>query len=406
MKPIHYILAASIILNVVLFAYVKPFAPFAPRPRTPVVSVKTQPRKPAAQNTSTHNLKYATTEQLAQRLAAMEFPPDIIRFVIARRLFDEWINKKGSALGFRDPRYWQASRLLYAPNAIAKSMEADREMNESLQKFLGVSHEMRIFDFIIPGREKPLPEILRQKYGDMPDEKLRTISEIAGKYDKRNTESMESAAKSGALRDDEEMKKQSMAMERQKRDEIAKLLTPAELFEYDIRTNSRSLQKDTALFNVTEQEFRDMFAVWQKTNDSFDDTKIPPEFATQQERDDYRDAQYRQILGDERYADYLQSRNPAYEALNNIALNNNRPLSAVREVVSVQADITQRAAAIAADATLTHDDRAAQYNALAQEAQHRITQALGQRGYTAYRRNSLNWIQTLESGKPPPAPAK
>jgi len=141
--------------------------------------------------------------------------------------------------------------------------------------------------------------------------------------------------------------------------------------------------------------------VWQKTTDRFDATNIPPEFATQQERDDYRDAQYRQILGDERYAYYLQSRNPAYEALNNIALNNNRPLSAAREVVSVQTDLTQRAAAIAADPTLTYDDRAARYNALAQEAQTRITQALGKRGYTAYRGNSQNWIQSLEGGKAP-----
>jgi hypothetical protein len=280
-------------------------------------------------------------------------------------------------------------------------MESGREMNESLQRLLGVSHEVRIYDFILPGREKPLSEILRQKYGDIPDEKLRAISEVVGKYNKRNEESMESAAKSGALRDTEAFEKQWKATERQKREDVAKILTPAELFEYDIRTHSRSLQQDTRLFNVTEQEFRDMFAVWQQTGDRFDDAVIPPEFSTKAERDNFRDAQYLQLLGDERYADYQQAKNPDHIALNRVVLNHNLSLSAAREVVSVQDDINRRAAAIDTDTTLTNDERAAHYNALAQEAQHRITQTLGERAYTAYSKNSKNWIQNLKSGKRP-----
>jgi len=155
---------------------------------------------------------------------------------------------------------------------------------------------------------------------------------------------------------------------------------------------------------ITEQEFRDMFVVYQKL-DFTGDPDRPYEYPTQAERDNYKETQLRQILGDDRYADSLQAKNPAYEKLNLITQRLDLPLSAAREVISVQTDLTQRAAAIDADATLTNDERAARYNALAREAQTRITQALGPRGYTAYRDNSQNWIQSLESGKPTPAPA-
>ena len=395
MKFTHYILALSLILNVALFAYVKPFAP---RTRTPIVSVRTLTQKPATPNISARSLKYATTEQLMQRLTAMGIPPDIIRAVIINKIFKENGDKIMSKTGYYDPRYWQAPQRQHSLSSLAKGLEIDREGEELFQKLLGMSERQY---FASEYRHLSLPEGLRRKYGDMPDEKLLAVSNIDEKYWKQRMASVEKGAKANNHGEDEETQNQWNAMMRQQHDELAKLLTPAELFEYDVRENSQRLKAETEYFNITEQEFRDMFTVWQKTTDRFDATNIPPEFATQQERDDYRDAQYRQILGDERYADYLQSRNPAYEALNNIALNNNRPLSAAREVVSVQTDLTQRAAAIAADPTLTYDDRAARYNALAQEAQTRITQALGKRGYTAYRGNSQNWIQSLEGGKAP-----
>jgi hypothetical protein len=386
MKPIHTIIATSIILNLALFIYAKPFAP---RPRA--VPAGIQVKKNGAQAAPALNLKTIPPGQLMQKLTAMGFPPDTIKTLVKKRINEIYYSKLISYYGYEDPRYWRVPQYSINRETRINLFEAHRENEELLAKLLGADYDA------------PKPEALRQKYGGMPDEKLRALAEIDDKHDKQNRAFSEKVQKSGKATKDDEAEYKSM--QRQQREELSKLLTPGELFEYDVRENSYSLQEDTKLLAVTEQEFRDMFAVYQKA-DTRDDSDAPSEFATQKERNDYKEAQLRQILGDDRYADYQQAKNPAYEKLNLIVQRLDLPFSAAREVVSVQNDLVKRAAAIDTDATLTNAGRAEQYTALAQEARERITQTLGERGYSAYRENSKNWIQTLEAGKTPARPRK
>jgi len=391
MKPVHTIIAASIILNIALFAYTKPFSP---RPRA--VSQKIQAPKPSAQNASALNLQTATPEQLMQRLAAMGLPPDVIKALVRQRIERIFHTKRLTLAGMDDPRYWRLPQLssLSFRAKFAEIMEVQRELDELQEKLLGANYE-----------DPSQTEKLRQKYGGLTEEKLRAIAKIDDEYKKQENVLMQRYAKTGTVT--EEDSKQMQSMRKQRREALSGLLTPDELFDYDVRVNSGSLKHDTRLFDITEQQFRDMFAVYQNTRINFDDPAIAFSqltTASRQEREDSRESQYRQILGDDRYADYLQSKNPAHEKLNLIVHRLDLPISAAREVVSVQDDIRARAVAIDTDATLTNAERAEYYAALAQEARERITQTLGPRGYTAYRENSQNWIQTLESGKTPTRP--
>jgi len=192
----------------------------------------------------------------------------------------------------------------------------------------------------------------------------------------------------------------------ERRDALAKLLTPGELLEHDMRSSNAAgtLKYETRMFDLTEQEYRDMFAVYFKVSDGYDVPDWFKQFRSQQERDAYKQEQLKEVLGAERYTDYLQAKNGAEEALNALVYRLDLPISAAREVVSVKDDIKKRAVAIDTDATLTNAERAELYKTLAQEAKERITQTLGERGYTAYRESSKNWIQTLESGRTPTLP--
>jgi hypothetical protein len=386
MKLVHYIIAASLILNVAIFIYAKPFAS-----RTPVASSKQQVRKPDAQPAPAFNIKTIPPEQLMQKLTDMGFPPDLIRDIVETSLRQ---NKMPTRYIHDDPRYWRAYNYMFSATRYAEELAAQREINETIEKLFGADY-----------KDPPNTEELRRRYGDMSDEKLRALKEINDKYHKQADAWREGVSKKG------ETTKENMnfwaTMPRQEYEEISKILTPDELAEYNVRTSTASgiLRRETNFFDVTEQEFRDMSAVYQKTFSS-SNPNASSEFATQKERDGFVAAQYRQILGEERYADYLQAKNEAHEKLNLIVHRLDLPLSAARAVVSVQDDIRARAVAIDTDASLTNAERAARYDALAQEAQERITQTLGERGYNAYRENSQNWIQTLESGKPPPREIK
>jgi len=386
MKLIHYLIAASLTLNAALLIHTNPLAP-----RSRATPQTTHAQKLRAQSAPALNLQTSTPEQLMQKLAALDFPPDLIRMIVRDRIFDTLRDKAFPLYGFDDPRYWRAFKRPMGPSQLAKIAESEREAHAAMKKLDA--------DYKDPRQT----EKLRQEYGDVSDEKIQAIADLKDKHHKRlealYDQFSESDTTATAYKDTR------ASLERQQRQELSNLMTPAELFEYDVRTNSYPLKNDSRFMDITEQEFRDIFTIYQKTDNSTT-PDAPSEFATQQERDDYKEAQLRQILGPDRYADFQQSKNPAYEKLNLITTRLDLPLSAAREVVTVQTDLTQRAAAIDADPTLPPAARAAQYTALAQEAKARITQTLGERGYSAYRENSKNWIQNLESGKPPPRGAK
>jgi uncharacterized phage infection (PIP) family protein YhgE len=71
------------------------------------------------------------------------------------------------------------------------------------------------------------------------------------------------------------------------------------------------------------------------------------------------------------------------------------PLSTVSKITEVQSDISQRAETIRKDNTLSPTDRAKQLSQLAQEAQIRLTNTLGERGYGAYEENKGSWLRVL-----------
>jgi hypothetical protein len=389
MKLIHYIITASIILNVALFIYAKPFAT---RSRPPVVSVKTQARKPDAQDGSAINLKTISPELLMQKLTAMGFPPDVIKTIVSGRIGKIFQDKYYSAYGYDDPRYWR--RPQYGQAARAKYSEANRERIEMLDKLFGADN-----------KSAPDTEYLRRGYGDMSDEKLRAIADIDDTFRKKYAPYRKWRDKTGGPVTPEQAKMWN-ALVGERRDALAKTLTPGELLEYDMRNShaAGTIQYETRMFDITEQEYRDMFAVYFKVSDGYDVPDWFRQFRSQKERDDYKKEHLLEALGAERYADYMQAKNGAEESLNILVYRLDLPLSAAREVVSVKDDIKKRAVGIDTDATLTNAERAEHYKSLAQEARERITQTLGERGYTAYRDSSKNWIQSLEAGRTPTLP--
>jgi len=167
MKPIHTIIAASLILNVVLFICAKPFAS-----RAPVVPVKTQAQKPGAQDAPAFNLKTISPEQLKQKLTDMGFPPDAVRSIVRNRIYKIFLEKYYSTLGYDDPRYWRQPQ--HSPSSRTKYNEAIRERNEMMEKLLGENPSIT-----------SNTEYLRRRYGDLSDEKLRAIADIDATFSKK-----------------------------------------------------------------------------------------------------------------------------------------------------------------------------------------------------------------------------
>ena len=108
-------------------------------------------------------------------------------------------------------------------------------------------------------------------------------------------------------------------------------------------------------------------------------------------------------LGPERYADYQQAIDPNYQQVFQLVTGLELPRTAAKQVVAVQKDIQQRTNALTADATLTPEQRQAQFAALNQEATAKLMASLGAAGLDAYKNGPGYWLQTLQQSATTPA---
>lgn len=202
-------------------------------------------------------------------------------------------------------------------------------------------------------------------------------------------------------------------LEKEKRADMAKILTPAELLEIDLRSSptANQLRYQLDAFKPTDDEYRAIFKVQQAF-----DSKFPPnelmttEQRTQRNSPDNQKAlisQIQTVLPPDRFADYQLKTDPAYIQTNLLATQLSIPATAVADIVAVQKDITKRAAEVRADRTLSPDLRTQQLSNLAAEATLRLTPLLGEAGYNAYTQGGRTgyWLTALTPRRPaPPKP--
>ena len=91
---------------------------------------------------------------------------------------------------------------------------------------------------------------------------------------------------------------------------------------------------------------------------------------------------------------------PNYAALNRLVSRLDLPLTASRQVMELQHDVQQRAAAVRDNNALSATERSANLAALQQEATKKLSTALGgQIGLDAYKQNGGQWLSNLASPK-------
>lgn len=348
-------------------------------------------------------------EQFYKNLLAAGIPSDLSEQIVTAKISNDYYAKV-KALGVQPSRpYWHL--LEYETPEQAELTKLAEETRKQLELLFG-SLMRGLVD------EDTRFEQTRERFSHLSEEKISALLMIEQDFEKRR-------AKWSALprkTDDEirQLYEQSAALRAENRAAIEALFTPDELLEYDLRQRggaAGALRGHSLFLNLTEEEFRALYPVYKEEKEvssriygstgfvGLEGDALAAEYAAQDakiaEAEEARKNQIRSILGEDRYADYLQAIDPSQNRLNRIVQRLELPLSAARTIVSVQNDLTQRAAAIDSDASLTNEERTAHYAGLAQEAEARITETLGARGYRAYCDSSKSWIKSLENGKLP-----
>lgn len=237
----------------------------------------------------------------------------------------------------------------------------------------------------------------KRRYGNLSTEKLIRLLDVQKDYAQ-----LRAKARPAGQPFTPEMAVSLIAIEREFRTDLGRLLTPAELEQYDLRSSPAAgrLRMKLGVFETSESEFQKLFSLYRQIDEQYPILYASggPQDPTGRARAE-ADAQSKveAILSPERFADFIQASNPDHSQLNTLVTRLQLPISAAREVVAIQQDISARATVAASPGAAREHQQSIASRA---EAQRRITAILGASGFDAYERYCGAWLAALGPATP------
>ncbi len=394
MKTIlRFALVASLALNAT-FAFLTFSRPTTPAPAaaaTPAADGPVAP-PPIDQNVWP-DLQTDDLSALAIRLRASGFPPALIRAILAARL-DEQFAARRKALRAEDATlpFWKGQTR--DPKLAAARVQLDREQQKLLRQLLGADAETDDQGVRL-GQNRSLDFL--------PAEKADALKRLLRDYDERRSDLYASGFSANTDR------AKLDALEKERHDSLARVLSPAELVEYDLRNSSTadSLRTNLSAFNPTEAEFRALYPLQAAFDERWsNDFGLTLSADERRQRDDAQKLLTDQIkasLGPERAADYDRTTDYNYRRTSQLVERLELPPETANNLWAAQKEFQQRRMDIYR--TAAPDERVAQLTALQQEAITRVTPLLGgASGVEAYKQYGGSWLQSLVPRPAPPRP--
>ena len=278
--------------------------------------------------------------------------------------------------------FWKTGHLnarMPDPDQVAKEQALLKEKRALLKELLGLEPD-EPSDLI--ATFNPLDDLL----DFLPKGKQIEVMELLQKFQAK----MRKDFPGGSLdaEDVKQIQKAQQAMEA----ELAKILTPQQLEDYQLRrSETAQSMRGLEYFDFNEQEFRDVFKVRKKFDDDF---YCPhgPNALPKAEREEYyaakkeMNAQIRSILGDTRYADYERAQDWAYQGIGKVAEQQGLSKESAVKVYDINRVAVDAAASVRNDKSLSSEQRAAALQAILAETEKSIRAVFGDQGFQSYQK--------------------
>ena len=392
-------------------ATVESVAP-APAPSVAAPKLKTQVVVQTVTNTAVQKIDWRMVEsadyrQYITNLRAIGCPDETIRDLITAdvtKLYEARFKalRPGSTNKYE---YWKPGMAMFKEMAdetqVEKRQALSREKRALLTELLGSAPEEKPDMMAMFGGGNPYERLLEF----LPSVKQTLAMEIEQKYNAKLMKSMD-----GGFGDADSMKNM-LKVQREKEAELAKVLTPQELEDYNLRMSQTANMMHFQLtsFDPTEQEYRDVFKVKKKFDDEFGFVGIPPTDKAEREKFEAAkkelDTQLKQTLGEARYTDYERAQDFVYQGLFRITEKQQLSRDAANKVYDMKKVAEEQAKKIRNDSALSSEQRQAALAGIRTETETAVTSVLGAPGYAAFQKASQasNWLKQLS---PDPKPAK
>ncbi|HEY4952353.1 MAG TPA: hypothetical protein VII71_03100 [Verrucomicrobiae bacterium] len=191
-------------------------------------------------------------------------------------------------------------------------------------------------------------------------------------------------------------------IEKKYHDQLAAILTPDQLLQWDLRHSdtANQLKNDLSAFDPNEDEFQAIFKYKQAAEelnplrDPDDDSPMPVSAADRQAQTDKQaalDADLAQSIGTNRVAEYKLEQDYSYRNL----IDSGVPKDSVFKLDEMKNEAQAAAQKIRDDKTLGADDRAAALSAIRTETQNSINDLLGPKPAKSYSNNGGWWLNNI-----------
>jgi hypothetical protein len=336
----------------------------------------------------------------AGRLQAEGFPASVQRAIIATLVADRFADRHNGLAALISAQPWWRGYIFNTPDGakiLALRQALYREEADAIDQVLGAGTGTSAYARASQAR----------RFGDLPPEKTTALNRIESDYNELMGE-IRNGAQNMLLAEDRE---KLAFLEKERRADIAKLLSPDELLEYDLRNSSTAsqLRYQLSAFAPTEDEFRAIFKIQQAFDAQYAGGNFqlmtPDQRRQRAEAQTQLTKQIAAALPPDRAAEYELKTDSAYLQTNTVVSRLELPATATADIVGIQKDIMKRADALRTDRSLPADQRTAQLAVLAAEADARLMPILGDAGMKAYKQNAGYWINSLRPPTPtPPRP--
>jgi hypothetical protein len=342
-------------------------------------------------------LSAANDAEFIARLRAEGFPPNRLHALAYARVRERHAAELQKFQPTADVAYWRRTGGQFvqsddlSPEQRAARRTLDREMADEVRQLLGPEADPATA-YQRANRER--------LYGDLPVEKTDQLSAINRDYSE--LAAMVRDRTQGVMLPED--RAHYAALEAEMRTDLAQLLSPEELFEYDLRSSpsANSVRSRLRHFEPTEEEFRALTALQLAFDKTYGGAN--PSGADQARRREAAaelTAQVKALLPPERFAEYETKTDPAYASLASMVSSIN-PSADIAAAVGIQRDLAQRYNALRQNRDLAPDVRNAQLDALSAEANTRMAAALGPDAFKVFKGNGSTINSLLNRPVPKP----
>lgn len=343
-------------------------------------------------------LESAEYKEYIAQLRAFGVPEKVIRDIIiadVAKLYRPRFAALRPPKQPKNPNFWETRNQGFYPdrNMTKEQREQMRalqkEQTELIKQLLGAD----VYEAM--AKDSGHSDWTERMYGPLPKETRDKISEMQQRFQEEQSEIYAKA--DGYI--DQDTQAELAAIRKKHRAELATVLTPEQLEDYELRSSetAQRMKWELSAFEPDEKEFRAIHAFKQAQEElnaarnSDDYNPTPDERKAQQKKTQELEASLADTLGTNRAREYKLMDQYEYRNLFEAGISKD----AVLQIVDMKSEVEKATANLRKDKTLTDEQRQAALRAIKAEAQTTLKDLLGERRAKSYQNQGGYWLRNI-----------